>query len=189
MTVAASPAGYGIDDLVELRSKLGLVHLELDPWGSLIVTPASDEHETAIAVLHAQLVEQLQLPAGCVRSNSPAWQPVEGKGYVNVPDATVVAPGWRRVGEAGLEPPPLLVVEVASPSTRRVDHTRKLSDYRAGRATLYLMVDLPRRRGSPAVFELWDFTTGESRISLDTIELTVAGNAVRLELTGLVDSA
>jgi hypothetical protein len=53
----ASPAaiGYSVDDLDWLRDELGIAHIELDPWGSLIVTPATDEHETAVAILNEQL--------------------------------------------------------------------------------------------------------------------------------------
>lgn len=115
-----------------LRDELGVPHLGLDPWGSLIASPATDEHETAMPVLHDQAVRQLGLPAGCIRSNGFAWKVPGGSRYLNVPDVTVLAPGWQRVGDWHVDPPPLLLVEVASPSTGAVDRGRKLADYRLG---------------------------------------------------------
>lgn len=38
-----------------------------------------------------------------------------------------LAPGWGRAGEVHVDPPLLLIVEVASPSTRAVDRGRKLN--------------------------------------------------------------
>lgn len=66
---ATAPMGYCVEDLNWLRADLGVAHLEFDPCGSLIVSPASDRHEHAVALLVDQLVAQLRLP-GCVRVNS-----------------------------------------------------------------------------------------------------------------------
>ena len=101
----ATPMGYSVEDLDWLRNDLGVAHLELDPWGSLIVSPATDEHEYAVALLVDQIVAQLQLP-GCVRVNGLAWKVPGGSGYVNVPDIAVVSPGSQRVGIWHLDPPP-----------------------------------------------------------------------------------
>jgi Uma2 family endonuclease len=168
--------GYTVDDLDWLRDEIGVAHLELDPWGSLIVSPATDEHETAMAVLCAQAIRQLDLPAGSVRSNGFSWVVPGGTGYLMRPDVTVLAPGWQRVGELHLAPPPLLVVEIASPSTRHVDRTRKFADYRLGGARLYLLVDLP------STFELHDFATGDVVTSTATIDLVVGGRPLRFSL-------
>jgi len=43
-------SGYTVDDLDWLRDEIGVAHLELDPWGSLIVSPADDHHETTMAL-------------------------------------------------------------------------------------------------------------------------------------------
>ena len=185
----AAPTGYGVKDLDWLRGELGVAHLELDPWGSLIVSPATDEHEQAVALLVDQVVAQLQLP-GCVRVNSLAWKIPGGSGYVNVPDLAVVGPGFERVGAWHLEPPPLLVVEVASPSTRAVDRGRKLADYRLGAAGLYLLIDLPRL--SPVIevtFEAHDFATEQFTTATARIELVVAGRPLLLDLSQLVGPA
>ncbi|HWG74449.1 MAG TPA: Uma2 family endonuclease [Acidimicrobiales bacterium] len=178
----AVTAGYSEGDLDRLRDELGIAHLELDPWGSLIVSPATDDHETAVAVLHDQAVRQLGLPGGCVRSNGLAWKAPGGSGYVNVPDLAVVAPGWTRAGDLHLDPPPLLVVEVGSPSTRMVDRTRKLDDYRLGGAGLYLLVDLagPQRE---VIFEVHDFASGQATTTIANIDLTVAHRTMHLDLT------
>ena len=169
--------GYSVDDLDWLRDELGIAHLELDPWGSLIVTPATDEHEAAVAELHGQALRQLDLPNECIRSNGFAWRVPGGSGYTNVPDLTVLDPGWHRVGETHVIPPPLLVVEVASPSTRGVDRGRKLADYRLGGAALYLLVDLP------STFEVHDFAADTVISATESITLVVAGHTVRFDLT------
>jgi Uma2 family endonuclease len=168
-------AGYTVEDLDWLRDEIGVAHLELDPWGSLIVAPTDDAHEDAVAILHAQAREQLSLPATSVRT-AFAWVVPEGTGYLMIPDLTIVAAGWRRVEDVHIDPPPLLVVEVASRSTRRVDRTRKLADYRLGGAEKYLLVDLP---GS---FELHDFAAGTVVKGEGSIDLVVGGQPVRFSL-------
>ncbi|MGI8982945.1 MAG: Uma2 family endonuclease [Acidimicrobiales bacterium] len=175
--VNLATTGYTVDDLGWLRNEIRVVaHLELDPWGSLIVSPADDEHETAVAVLCAEANRQLDLPAGRVRPAGFAWVVPGGTGYLMIPDLTIVAPGWRRVEELHVEPPPLLVVEVASPSTRRVDRSRKLADYRLGGAEKYLLVDLPD------AFELHDFAAGTVLTTAGEIDLLVGGQPLRFSL-------
>ena len=166
--------GYTVEDLDWLRDEIGVAHLELDPWGSLIVSPADDDHELAQAQLLRQAVGQLDTDHLVLASF--AWVVPGGTGYLMVPDMMVLAPGWRRVDELHLDPPPLLVVEIASPSTRRVDRSRKLADYRLGGAEKYLLVDLP------AGFELHDFTAGTVVTSTGSIELDVVGQPLRFEL-------
>ncbi len=89
-----APTGYGVDDLDWLRDELGIAHLELDPWGSLIVTPATDEHELVLAVLHAQVVRQLDPPGGNVQSNGFAWKIPGGA-------ATRTSPIWPSSSPVG----------------------------------------------------------------------------------------
>lgn len=179
----ATSTGYTAEDLDWLRDELGIAHVELDPWGSLIVAPATDEHELAMAIIHAQAVRQLDLPAGAVRSNSFAWIVPGGSGYLCVPDLAVLAPGWRRVGDYHADPAPLLVVEIASPSTRAADRGRKLADYRLGGAGTYLMVDLPAPGGTGATFEVHDFRADLVATAIGTVDLVVGGMPLRLDLT------
>jgi Uma2 family endonuclease len=167
--------GYTVDDLDWLRDEIGVAYLELDPWGSLIVSPATDEHEIAQGDLTVQAARQLD-PAQYSVLPSLAWTVPDGSGYLMIPDLTVLAVGWRREGELHLDPPPLLVVEIASPSTRRVDRTRKLADYRLGGAEQYLLVDLP------ASFELHDFAAGTVIKAEGEIDVVVGGQPVRFSL-------
>lgn len=183
MAVVEAGLGYRVEDLDWLRAELGLAHLELDPWGSLIVSPASDEHGEAIAVLHGQMLRQLDLPLRCVRSSEFPWRVPGGSGYTNVPDLVVLAPGWRRVGDWHLDPPPLLVAEVASPSTRGVDRSRKLSDYRLGGAGCYLLVDLPGEAGEVAAFTVYDFAANSPRAASGRVEVVVGGHGMVFDLT------
>ena len=176
MTDLAISGGYTVDDLDWLRNELNLAaRLELDPWGSLIVSPATDEHEIAQAQLLRQAVLQLE-GTGCSVFPSMPWTVAHGTGYLMIPDLTALAADWRRDGELGLAPPPLLVAEIASPSTRRADRTRKLADYRLGGAGLYLLVDLP------ATFELHDFAAGTVVKAEGQIDLVVGGQPVRFSL-------
>jgi Uma2 family endonuclease len=176
MADLAISGGYTVDDLDWLRSELNVAaHLELDPWGSLIVSPATDEHELAQGALTIQAGMQLQA-AGYDVVPSMAWTVSGGTGYLMIPDVTVLPTNWRRVGEVGIDPPPLLVVEIASPSTRRADRGRKLADYRLGGAEKYLLVDLP------ATFELHDFAAGTVVTATGSIDLTVGGQPVRFAL-------
>jgi len=168
-------AGYTVEDLHWLRDEIGVAHLELDPWGSLIVSPATDEHEIAQSELVIQAANQLRAAGYRVVPSMP-WVVPGGTGYLMIPDVTVLAEEWRRVGEFGLDPPPLLVVEIASPSTRRADRGRKLADYRLGGARLYLLVDLP------ATFELHDFTAGTVVKATGQIDLMIGDQPVRFTL-------
>lgn len=181
MAHTAAAAGYTVDDLDWLRDEVGFAHLELDPWGSLIVTPASDAHEAVMAILVTEAVRRLELPRGSVRGNGFAWTVPGGSGYLMMPDLAILAPGWQRLGELHLDPPPLLVAEVGSPSTRRVDRGRKLADYRLGGAGIYVLVDLPL--DAPVTFEAHDFTTGDVTRSEEAIDLEIAGQPLRFDLT------
>ncbi|MEA2685193.1 MAG: hypothetical protein QOE93_388 [Actinomycetota bacterium] len=184
MAYAPRDGGYTVDDLDWLRDEIGVAHLELDPWGSLIVTPATDEHEIAVSRLIAQAIRGLGLPDGCVRVNGFPWTVPGGSGYTNMPDIAVLDPSSTRVGELHLDPPPLLVVEVASPSTRRVDRTRKLADYQLGGAGVYLLVDLPSPGGPAEVmFEAHDFAAGQVTTAAGAIDLVVGRRPVRFDLT------
>lgn len=176
MVDVAISGGYTVDDLDWLRSELNVAaHLELDPWGSLIVSPATDEHELAQGALTVQAARQLE-PAECIVLPSMPWTVPGGTGYVMIPDLTVLAADWQRVDGLHFEPPPLLVVEVASSSTRRADRGRKLADYRLGGAGMYLLVDLP------ATFEAHHFATGRVVKAEGEIELVIGGHPVRFAL-------
>lgn len=123
-----------------------------------------------------------------MRVDGLAWKVPGGSGYVNVPDIAVVSPGFARVGALHLEPPPLLVIEVASPtpSTREVDRGRKLADYRLGGARLYVLVDLPALSKVMAVsFESHDFVAEQLRTANNVIELTIDDRPLRLDLSSL----
>ena len=178
MADLAISGGYTVDDLDWLRSEIRVVaHLELDPWGSLIVSPATDEHELAQGALTVQAARQLDPAAHLVLPSMP-WTVPGGTGYVMVPDLTILAADWQRVDELHFDPPPFLVVEIASPSTRRADRTRKLADYRLGGTEQYLLVDLPD------AFELHDFSAGTVVTATGSIDLIVGGQPLRFSLPG-----
>jgi hypothetical protein len=99
----------------------------------------------------------------------------------------VLPEGWRRVGDVAFDAPPLLVVEVASPSTRRADRGHKLADYRPGVAGVYVLVDLPVSAGDDAVFEIHDFTTSPTT-SANVADVIVGGHDLHFDLTDLAVS-
>lgn len=171
----ANPAtsGYTAEDLDWLRDAFGVAHLELDPWGSPIVSPADDGHEAIAVALARQAIEQL---SHVVSINGYPWIVPEGTGYLMVADLLVLHPSWQRVDDLHFDPPPLLVVEIASRSTRGVDRSRKLADYRLGGAEKYLLVDLPD------AFELHDFAAGSVVKAAGAIDLVVGGQPLRFSL-------
>ena len=169
-------SGYTVDDLDWLRNEINLAaHLELDPWGNLIVSPATDEHEMTQGDLVRQANLQLE-KAECRVYPSMPWIVPGGTGYLMIPDLTLLPADWQRSGELHFDPPPLLVVEIGSPSTRHVDRGRKLADYRLGGAERYLLVDLPDS------FELHDFSAGTVVTATGSIELVVGGQPLRFSL-------
>lgn len=186
MAFAETVGGYTVHDLDWLRAELGLAgRLELDPWGSLIVTPAEDPHEIALTHLTHQAARQVSSPDDRVVPGGLPWKIPGGSGYTNVPDMMILAPDWHRVGELHLDPPPFLVVEIGSRSTRGVDRGRKLADYRLGGAGLYLLVDVPAPGSDSGVkFQAHDFATDEIGVSIDAIDLVVGGETVRFDLAG-----
>jgi Uma2 family endonuclease len=183
---------YSVDDLAWAREQFGTVHVELDPWGNLIVTPASDPHELAVAVLHAQLARQLDLPDYCIVVPGLAWRMPRGSGFTNVCDLMVLDPDFRRVDETHLDPPPLLVAEVASPSTRTIDRTRKLSDYRIGAAGVYLRIDVPGlSKAARCTAEIYESATPDSPATGLTgrVMIRVGTSQVVIDLDGLTGPA
>jgi len=166
-------SGYTAEDLGWLRNTFGVAHLELDPWGSPIVSPADDVHEAIAMALARQAIEQLSHP---VSVNGYPWIVPGGTGYLMVPDLLVLDPGWRRIDDLHFDPPPLLVVEIASPATRGVDRSRKLADYRLGGAKQYLLVDRPN------TFERHDFAAGTVVTATASIDLVVGGQPLRFSL-------
>jgi Uma2 family endonuclease len=140
MTIVGPSLRYTVDDLDWARDAFGTPHIEIDEDGALVVSPASTPHAFAVNALR-----RLLGAAGRDSESEWPWQPPGASGRVNGPDLVVFAAGTVQAGhdELHFDPPPLLVVEMASPTTRRVDRGVKLSEYRLGGARYYLLVDLP----------------------------------------------
>jgi Uma2 family endonuclease len=105
--------------------------------GSLIVTPApSSAHQTCVLEL------SVVLHAACPRDLKVLFAPFD----VALAVATVVQPDIlvaRRSDftERDLPAPPVLAVEVLSPSTRKIDLTLKRATYEAAGCPSYWVVD------------------------------------------------
>jgi Uma2 family endonuclease len=141
---AMSPVGTSVAWLDRLAEEAG-AKVELDAAGSIVVSPASDEHFLAASALHEQLLARR--PAGLVvGTEGPRWTPIGDDHPSYVPDITVIdRRALRRSrGTYRLDPPPLLVVEIVSPESRRRDLEEKADAYFAGGAGSYWTVDIPR---------------------------------------------
>ncbi len=129
---AGSPLSY--EDLAELPDD-GRRYELID--GSLIVTPApGTTHQLVVGAIYRLLWPARR--AGTVVLTAPVDfvpQPTTSL----QPDVVVVEEG--EVGEARLTRPPLLVVEVLSPSSRRHDLGSKRLAYAAAGVPFYWLVD------------------------------------------------
>jgi Uma2 family endonuclease len=147
MTIVGPSLRYTVDDRDWARDAFGTPHIEIDEDGALVVSPASNPHSFAVNAL----VRRLRA-SGLDPEVEWPWKPPDGSGRLNGPDLLVFASGTvqSRHGELHFDPPPLLVVEVASPTTGRTDRGVKMNEYRVGGARHYLLVDLPALVGVPA---------------------------------------
>ena len=106
--------------------------------GALVMTPPpGTRHQDAVLEL-AVLVRQAARARGLRTFVAPvAWR--IGPGQVPEPDLLVVAP--EAVTERAVTAPPVLVVEVLSPSNRGRDLSEKRRIYAGGGAAWYWIVD------------------------------------------------
>lgn len=178
------PDVFTVDDLDWLKEEwgLGAFHIEIDPWGNLVMSPRKWSHVLALNEVVQSLVRQLEgIPAKAV-VEGPDLKVADGSGYANLPDGFVVLPfddgEWMHGPDDEMRRPPLMVIEVASPSTRTIDRTRKADDYRIEGAELYLLVDLPKvAKVAAPVLELW-------RNAGDHWDVVAKGAAITFELAG-----
>ena len=140
-------------ELLETLPDDGLRYELID--GTLLVSPApTPRHQAAIGELY------LLLRAACPEDHfvllSPLdWQP-DGRTSLE-PDLLVVR--RDRIGAKNITQTPTLVIEVISPSSRRIDRTLKLSRYAEGGISHYWVVD-PM---TPSV-DIYEFHQGEYRL-------------------------
>lgn len=136
MSIAAAQGGaFTIDDLDRFPDD-GLRYELVD--GTLIVTAAPSR-------LHQHLCTQIlhllhaACPPGVVALVGPS-EVIGGNATLLQPDVLVVRASDIRASRHEVLPP-LLVVEVASPSTRRIDQTVKRSGYRDAGVGAYWVAD------------------------------------------------
>ncbi|MDP9444864.1 MAG: Uma2 family endonuclease [Actinomycetota bacterium] len=143
--------------------------------GTLIVTPApSPRHQTAVLALARLLSDRC--PTDCQVFVAPL-EVVLADDTVLQPDVIVA----RRADltDRDLPAPPVLAVEVTSPSTRRVDLTLKRSRYEAVRCPSFWVVDpdapsLTARELRATTYEEVAHVVGEQRYDATTpYEVTV----------------
>ncbi len=149
--------------------------VELDMEGNYIVSPETNPHFYASQALHRALV--LSAPVGLlVGREGPPWSPLATPKPTYIPDLAVVDErSLTRTGsDYGFDVPPLLVVEILSPSSRRRDLTEKSDIYYAGGAQAYWTVEVPA-------------LTGVAHVELTTRIRGDDGWNTTGPLTGLVD--
>ena len=118
--------------------------VEVDQDGGVAVSPASDQHVIAATRLAIQLAGQLPQDLE-VLVEGPRWSPLGALTPSYVPDLAVIARSAldRVDGDYQLDPPPLLIVEILSPATRRRDLGEKLDNYYFGGARIYWTIGVP----------------------------------------------
>jgi len=141
-------------DLLETSPDDGLRYEILD--GTLIVSAAPrPQHQRAL--LRLALLLTAACPADHEVFIAPLdWQPDQRTSLE--PDLLVVAKD--RIGEMNITQTPALVIEVASPSSARIDRHVKYSRYAEGGIAQYWIVD-PR---VPSV-EVFDLVDGEYQLT------------------------
>lgn len=105
--------------------------------GALLVTPAPNiGHQTCVVSL------VVLLHAACLPEHKVIVAPFDVRfSATTVLEPDVLVTRRSEVGEARLERPPLLVVEVLSPSTRRIDLGTKRLAYEGAGVPAYWLVD------------------------------------------------
>ena len=136
-SVAASDAFAWLEDFGEqIPGKV-----EIDIEGNIIVTPRIDEHAWAEQRLYKCLDDAA--PPELVAMIGPEWRPIPPVSCE--PDVAVIErraiPRPKQVYT--LDPPPLLVVEICSPSSRKRDLGEKADLYLAGGAQAYWTIEIP----------------------------------------------
>ena len=126
--------------------------VEVDMEGNIIVSPATDPHLFAVARLLGPLSGAC--PKGLVVvAEGPWWTPLSSDEPSYVPDLGVLDEAMfsSRRSDLRLEVPPLLVVEILSPTSRRRDLGEKVEGYYAGGAEAYWTVEVPDLTGVATV--------------------------------------
>lgn len=129
--------------------------------GCCVVTGNKYQHGRAVANLTVLVHAALPPTAGL--GTAVSWVLPDAE---FVPDLVVVR---EPVGNVKLTEPPLLGIEVLSPSTRHIDHGLKRTRYAEAGLAWYWIVDLDRRElvvlrnGDDGFFEVQRFTSGTTR--------------------------
>ena len=134
--MTALPADAAIcPDLMSFLEERGIPHEVVD--GSVVVNPPpSTRHERVVAAVLAQLWQAAPAGIDVFGSNLGFWY--DDTSYLTA-DVTVVR--GEDLQERGTSVPPLLVVEVLSPSTRRRDVLGKWNVYAEAGVPSYWLVD------------------------------------------------
>jgi Uma2 family endonuclease len=119
--------------------------------GVLVVSPRPTTVHQLAATRLTTLLENTCPDDLCVLSE-PALQLSDTTEF----DPDIVVVRWGDVGGAKLTRPPLLAVEIRSPSTALIDLNRKKTAYQEFGVQSYWVLDPDRREPSLTVFELRD---------------------------------
>ena len=187
MTSAQALVSMYDTDVFELHERLHELfpghRVETDPRGAVHLAAATDDHVVAVTRLTVILANAVQ-DSAMVLSEKFIYQPAPGLTR-NEPDVIVLHAEFVRRDDYGVFPAPLLIAEIASPSTRAVDRTRKADDYLRGNVGLYLLVDPPGVNGADVHLELREPTPNRSRWKTTaegpSIGFSVAGHEIDLD--------
>jgi Uma2 family endonuclease len=163
--------------------------------GELVMVPLpTADHSDVIDLLCDAFREQIRLQGQPwkVKRDVGVYiskNPVTGKDYSRTPDVCVmIAAQWDELkadkrSAAILRTPPLLVVEVVSPGSKKIDYESKQSEYEAIKIPEYWIVDLRKSQVSVLLladghYESTVFTGNQQIISRTFPELTMTASQV-----------
>jgi Uma2 family endonuclease len=139
MTIHSTPRKMTYQDLLKLPDDL-LRHELID--GEHIVSPAPIVKHQRVVLNVARIISNFVLPRGLGEVFVAPLDVLFSQFDVVEPDVLYVsAENARRVGERFVDGAPDLVVEVLSPSSRRIDKVRKLRLYEAHGVPEYWLAD------------------------------------------------
>lgn len=150
--------------------------------GALVMSPPPGSAHQIVAAELAALLRQGASSRGLRALFAPlAWR--IGPGQVPEPDLMVVSP--EAIGPRAVERPPLLVVEILSPSGRGRDLSEKRRIYADGQAAWYWIVD-PEEPSLTVLRLVGDVYEEEARVTGSEVYQTEEPLSVRVVPAELV---
>lgn len=143
---------YTIDDIYALPDG---ERAELFNGKIYYMAPPNTNHQRMVSNLHYQVKDYIEKKRGdCEVFPAPfAVSLTENNQNYVEPDISVIC-DKNKITEKGCQGAPDLIIEVVSPSSRKIDYYKKLFVYRSAGVREYWVVDLEKRLTTVYHFEL-----------------------------------